>query len=403
MVENAETRPEDKGKIISSMYTGKGPVYSAGAGDTVEIPFDSRAPAGSTVYRTHDKKLMDSLKKESDSGSLRPKIPVFITATIASGRPVRLEVKDRDSNAVTIESGYLVEKAENQPTSKVQIEKQLSKLGNTLFEAAELHVTMEGDVFVPVGQLNELRTKAIEQLEYLRISRWKRKPLDTLQLFKSGEKAGPGAGGTVRETLPVRPLLSVSVYSLEGLDGALAGGADRIYFSEGLFRRPETAGQKEGSAQGFDTIFEKAVAEAQEAGKKIYFITPKIVKDSEMKLVEKTFSHVRKMGADGILVSNLGVLGLAKAEKIPFIVDSPLNVFNSSTFALLLQEGAQMAVISPELTLEELKIAASYGPAECIVYGRLELMESEHCLTGGLLGNDKGQCNAHAGQERLRW
>ncbi|HET8685709.1 MAG TPA: peptidase U32 family protein, partial [Methanosarcina sp.] len=43
MVENAETRPEDKGKIISSMYTGKGPVYSAGAGDTVEIPFDSRA------------------------------------------------------------------------------------------------------------------------------------------------------------------------------------------------------------------------------------------------------------------------------------------------------------------------------------------------------------------------
>lgn len=63
MVENAETSPEDKGKIISSMYTRKGPVYSAGVGDMVEIPFDSRAPSGSTVYRTHDKKLMDSLKK----------------------------------------------------------------------------------------------------------------------------------------------------------------------------------------------------------------------------------------------------------------------------------------------------------------------------------------------------
>ena len=77
------------------------------------------------------------------------------------GKPVRLEIKDRDSNAVTIESEYLVEKAEKQPTSKAQIEKQLSKLGNTLFEAAELHVTMEEDVFIPVGQLNELRTKAI--------------------------------------------------------------------------------------------------------------------------------------------------------------------------------------------------------------------------------------------------
>ena len=109
MVENAETRPEDKGKIISSMYTGKGPVYSAGKGDIIEIPFDSRAPSGSTVYRTHDKKLMDSLKKESESGTLRPKIPVSLTATITSGKPVRLEIKDRDSNIVTVESEYLVE------------------------------------------------------------------------------------------------------------------------------------------------------------------------------------------------------------------------------------------------------------------------------------------------------
>ena len=206
MVENAETRPEDKGKIISSMYTGKGPVYSAGAGDTVEIPFDSRAPSGSTVYRTHDKKLMDSLKKESESGNLRPKIPVSVTAIISSGRPVRLEVKDRDSNAVTIESGYLVEKAEKQPTSKTRIEKQLSKLGNTLFEAAEIHVTMEEDIFIPIGQLNELRTKAIEQLENLRISRWKRKPLDTLRFFKLGEKSGQEAGITPRENTQIRPL-----------------------------------------------------------------------------------------------------------------------------------------------------------------------------------------------------
>ncbi len=394
MVENAETRPEDKGKIISSMYTGKGPVYSAGKGDIIEIPFDSRAPSGSTVYRTHDKKLMDSLKKESESGSLKPKIPVSVTSTIASGRPVRLEIKDRDSNIVTVESEYLVEMAEKQPTSKVQIEKQLSKLGNTLFEAAELHVNMDGDIFIPMGQLNELRTKAIQQLENLRISRWKLKPLNTPQLPEPGEKAGQEIEKNGSENLPMRPVLSVSVYSLEGLEGALSGGADCIYFGEGFFRRPEKAGQKESSAKDLDIIFEKAVTETRDAGRKIYFSTPKIVKDSEMKSMEKTFSRVRKLGADGILASNLGILDLAKAEKIPFIADSPLNIFNSRTFALLLQEGAQMAVISPELTLEELKGIAPYGPAECIVHGCLELMESEHCLAGGLLGKDKGQCSA---------
>ena len=57
-----------------------------------------------------------------------------------------------------------------------------------------------------------------------------------------------------------------------------------------------------------------------------------------------------------------------------------------------------MAVISPELTLEELKKIASHGPVELIAHGRLELMESEHCLAGGLLGGlhgkNKGQCSA---------
>ena len=408
MVESEELRSEDKGKIISSMYTRKSQIYSARTGDIIEIPFDSRAQSGNMVYRTYDKKLMDSLKKESESGSLRPKIPVFITATVALGRPIKLEIKDRDSNVVTIQSEYLVEKAKKQPTSKAQVEKQLSKLGNTLFEAAELRVTMERDVFIPVGQLNELRTKAIEQLENLRISRWKRnsrwkrKPLDNLQFFESGErigrkteeKTGKEAGKTVQENTPMHPLLSVSVYSLEGLEGALAGGADRIYFGEGLFRKLETTGQKESSAIGLEAVFGMAVAETQKADKKIYFSTPKVVKDSEMKSVEKTFSRVRELGADGVLVSNLGTLSLVKTENIPFIADSPLNVFNSCTFALLLHEGAQMAVISPELTLEELKSIASYGPAECIVHGRLELMESEHCLTGGLLGNNKGQCSA---------
>jgi len=412
MVENAETRPEDKGKIVSSMYTEKGPAYSAGKGDIVEFPFDSRAPSGSTVYRTHDKKLMESLKKESESGSLRLKIPVSITAILSSGKPVRLEIKDRDSNTVTIESEYLVEKAEKQPTSKAQIEKQLSKLGNTLFEADELNVNIEEDVFVPMGQLNDLRTKAILQLENLRISKWKRKPLQNLKFPEPDEKIIERKEETfqeniilkketvgnlvqeekiVPENLPTHPSLSVSVYSLEGLEAALAGGADCIYFGEGLFRGPEKAGQRESSTKDPDVIFENAIIKARAAGKKIYFSTPKIVKDSEMKSVEKILFLARKLEADGVVVSNLGTFNLAKAEKIPFIADSPLNIFNSYTFSLLLQEGAKMAVISPELTLEELKGIASHGPVECIAHGRLELMESEHCPVGGLLGVELGK------------
>ena len=118
------------------------------------------------------------------------------------------------------------------------------------------------------------------------------------------------------------------------------------------------------------------------------------MKDSEIEYVRKILSYYEKFGADGVLVSNLGILNLAKAEKIPFIVDSPLNIFNSHTLAVLLQEGASRVVISPELTFKEIKDITLSGPVECIVHGRLELMESEHCLAGGLLEKEKGKCNA---------
>jgi putative protease len=393
MVKNVETMSEDKGKIVSSMHTEKGPVYSAEKGDLVELPFDSRVPSGSTVYRTLDKKLMESLKREIESETLRPKIPVSIILTVKKGRPIRIVISDRDSNTVTIESEYLVEKAEKQPISTTQIEKQLSKLGNTLFEATEINVNSEEDVFVPVGQLNDLRTKAILQLENLRILKWKRKPLHYLKFPDPVEKMRYEGEYISPKNFPVHPLLSVSVYSLKGLEGAIAGGADCIYFEEGFIRKSKIVGQKTFFPRDHDVILKKAVLRARTTGRKIYFGTPKIVKDPEMESVNKIIFLAKNLEADGVLVSNLGILNRAKAENISFIVDSPSNILNSLTFSYFLHYGAKMAVISPELTLEEIKDIASCGPAECIVHGRLELMESEHCLIGGLIGQDSKYCS----------
>ncbi len=393
MVKNAVTMSEDKGKIVSSMLTEKGPIYRAEKGDIVKLSFDSRVPSGSEIYKTQDRKLMEYLKRESESKTLRPKIYVSITLTAKVGRPIKLVIKDRDSNIITIESEYLVEKAEKHPISTAQIEKQLSKLGNTLFEATELKVNLVGDVFVPVGQLNYLRAKAILQLENLRISKWKRKPFSHMKFPCQVKKMRSEREDLAPKNFPVHPMLSVSVYSLKGLEGAISGGADCIYFEEEFPRKSTIAGQKK-NARDKGVIFEKAVFKARAAGRKIYFGTPKIVKDPEMESVKKTLFLTKNLEADGVLVSNLGTLNLAKAENIPFIVDSSLNILNSFTFSYFLHSGAQMAVISPELTLEELKDIASCGPAECIVHGRLELMVSEHCLVGGLIDKDPKYCSA---------
>ena len=424
MIEKAWAKPEDKGQVITAIYTEHGLVYHAGKGELVEISSGSRVLPGSPVYRTHDKMLMESLQKESESIALKTKIPVSIYASVFPGRRLELQIKDIDSNSVSVKSEYIVEIAKKQPTSKIQIEQQLSKLGTTLFEVQKIRVDVEGDVFVPLGQLNELRTRAVHELEKLRVSRWKRKPLPRsplpeLKLLEPETKKRimvREKEGELREAedekindknqdylrdlspLPPVPQLSVSVYSIKAVEAALLGGADRIYFGEHLIRSLENAGNKEQEPEKNDeNHFEDSVLKVRAAGKKIYFMTPKIVKDSEMKAVEKILSDAENLGADGVLASNLGVFELARAKKIPCIAESALNAFNSYTVLLYLKKGAEVVVLSPELTLKEIKNVASSGHVECIVHGRLELLESEHCLVGGLLGNSKGKCYAPCG------
>lgn len=58
-----------------------------------------------------------------------------------------------------------VQFAKEHPMSEERIRKQMEKLGNTEFEWEELDIQMDGNIFVPVKLLNELRRNALAELE----------------------------------------------------------------------------------------------------------------------------------------------------------------------------------------------------------------------------------------------
>ncbi len=130
-----------------------------------------------------------------------------------------------------------------------------------------------------------------------------------------------------------------------------------------------------------------------QSGRRIYLNTPRIASDSQMRCVADAMSGASRFGADGVLVSNHGAFRLAEEMGLDRIVDSPLNVFNRMSLRFWTEHGAGMVTLSPELTLAEIREIAKYGAAECIVHGRLTLMESEHCVVGGVLGGS-GSCTA---------
>ncbi|SES94222.1 putative protease [[Clostridium] aminophilum] len=113
--------------------------------------------------------------KELEERYLR--VPVKETAdavfTAKVGEPLSLMVTLRETDgagrelppAVGYAEGPVCESALKTPTATADLEKQIRKTGNTPFVIGNAEIVTEGNVFVPVKQLNELRREALAVLE----------------------------------------------------------------------------------------------------------------------------------------------------------------------------------------------------------------------------------------------
>ena len=358
----------ETGEVVYNMYESGDKINHASAGMIVEIPSNTQMQVrtGSTVYKTLDKTLMESLQKTFKSTVPIRKVPVTITAKAIAGETFELKIEDIDFNMVQLESKYLVEEAVKRPTTKEQITQQLTKLGNTVFDIFSINVSAGDDIFIPISQLNDMRKDAVSRLNNARVAQWRRIP-----------HAGYNAMTSFPETEDItnkKPALAVSVDSMRDLNDAIYGGADVIYLDSEFIRNEDR--------KNIETATEKV----HKVGGKIYFDTPRIVKDSKMDVVKNIFrmASSERLGADGVVVSNAATFKCAKKMGLEVILDTPFNVFNKSTLDFWKGQGARMVALSPELTLEEIGQIAPHGATECIVHGRLELMESEHCIVGGM-------------------
>ena len=111
------------------------------------------------------------------------------------GRGTEAEAPDGQLFGSTIEaevSGGPVQTAKNQPMAAERIEKQLNKTGNTPFYFQSLQVETEGNCFIPVQELNELRRNAFEKLETQILSQFRRQE-------PSGHENGEGDGKKAQE------------------------------------------------------------------------------------------------------------------------------------------------------------------------------------------------------------
>ena len=156
----------DTGFIVTSMYKNRNSIKDAFKGDTISIKVDDKIDINSIVLKTKDSKLMDDISNIIYSKSRKVKINMEFVATIDSMN-LKVIYKDIQINV----AGVKPDKAINRSMTKEDIEKQLSKLGDTPYIIDKLDIRLDDNLFINIKDLNELRRNAINELTNIRLKK----------------------------------------------------------------------------------------------------------------------------------------------------------------------------------------------------------------------------------------
>ena len=154
-------------------------------------------------YRRHNGKEMLSLArpdaretlKKADACNereLQEKINGKLILSEGKSAKLYLSVEGEYGRIETVSEGALVQKALKQPISEERLERQLRKTGGTPFAFEELSIEMDGDVFLPIQGVNELRRAALERLENEIVGTYRRDQKITEREEREGASAASG-------------------------------------------------------------------------------------------------------------------------------------------------------------------------------------------------------------------
>jgi putative protease len=348
---------------------------------------------GHLLWKTDDPQLNRELRK-SWSGELpKPKRALEMIVTGRAGEPLRIEGRCENATA-SVESQMPLEVAQKRPLTTETLRAQLGRLGETGMELGALENRLEGEVIVPVSELNRLRRELVDQLEK-NIQKTIRHPeLVEGSASRACARERLAALAKKREASPTdtKPLLTVLCRSLDQIAAALRMGVSEIYADFEDIRRYKDAVEVV-RARGY---------RADAAPAQILLATPRIQKAGE----QGFFKLIENAKPDGVLIRNLGALDYFKASSLRRIGDFSLNVANPLTAELLMAEGLERLTVSYDLNASQvldLLRAAPPGWFEITLHQHIPMFHMEHCVFAAFLsdGTDYTNCGRPCDTHRV--
>ena len=183
--------------------------------------------------------------------------------------------------------------------------------------------------------------------------------------------------------------------NLERLQVALQYGADAVYM----------AGKKFGLrafAENFDEDgLVNAVNYAHNLDKKVYVTVNIFANNDDIDALGLYFKYLEQIGADAAIVSDLGVLAVAResAPNLPIHISTQANTCNYSAAKMWHKLGASRIILAREVSLDGIKrIRDEVGAdleLEAFVHGAMCMSYSGRCLLSNFMtgrGANHGEC-----------
>lgn len=345
-----------------------------------------RLSKGQLLNRTRNESLLHCI----DTGIIGKELqrPADGELTAKTGTPARLRVCSGGVSfqAVTDEP---VQPAQSRPMDQERICSQIRKTGNSGFYFQDLSIEMDENIFIPVGQLNSLRRRALEGLKEKLLSLHFRKPGSSPAKCNLESDTCDGAAENWT------PRFSIYAESAEQLKASVS------YISEGrlipvrmyLGTDIQTALMKEDES---GEIYEYLCL-ARKYNIEIAPAMPHILRSTEASSAERLLSAADKYSPDGILIRNCEEFQLLRERGFDkkIILDHNLYVFNQYGKKFWMQNGISDFSAALELNGQELQ-ELGVGESDLMVYGYIPVMLSAQCLR-----KTAGRCTGQPGGEIL--
>jgi putative protease len=392
-----DTDREQGGRIYQATPQWDGIVRLAFEYDKIDF---SVVKPGDRIWKTDDPQLNRELRKSWSGEIPKPKRALKIMVTGRVGEPLRLE--GRCLNAVVIvQSAMPLQAAEKRPLTGETLRGQLGRLGETGLMLESLDNRLEGQVIVPVSELNRLRRELTEKIktslnstihhpELVEGSVQSVAAIHDRRIVRNRLDALETRCAT--EPKIEKSLLTVLCRSMEQIEAALRMGVTEIYADFEDIRR---------YSQAVELVRQRGYR-ADAAPAQILLATPRIQKAGE----QGFFKLIENAKPNGVLIRNLGALDYFKASPLRRIGDFSLNVANPLSAELLMSEKLERLTISYDLNAGQvLDLLRAAPPAwfEITLHQHIPMFHMEHCVFAAFLseGTDHTNCGRPCDRHRV--